>query len=134
MLTREGYERLRGSCCPQLPILPGEVARVRLTVESGREEVAREPRMESLRLSTEPLDERQAAAEDLMLGARLSRGISPGLLAHAQAVLDQKNVEAVLGRVVKRGLAAWSDDGWLAPTEDGWLLGNELYGELWGLA
>ena len=134
MLTREGYERLRGSCCPQLPKLPGEVARVRLTVESGREEVAREPRMESLRLSTEPLDERQAAAEDLMLEARLSRGISPGLLAHAQAVLDQKNVEAVLGRVVKRGLAAWSDDGWLAPTEDGWLLGNELYGELWGLA
>ena len=134
MLTRKGYERLRGACCPQLPELVGEVARVRLTIASGRAEIARDSRMESLRFSTELLDERQAAAEDLMLGARLSRGISPGLLAHARDVLGEANVDDVVSRVVGEGLASWTQDGFLAPTERGWLLGNELYGELWGLA
>ena len=35
--------------------------------------------------------------------------------------------------LLARGLLA-ERDGRLVPTEQGWLLGNELYGALWGLA
>ena len=38
-----------------------------------------------------------------------------------------------LADLVARGLLA-EREGRLAPTGQGWLLGNELYGALWGLA
>ena len=75
------------------------------------------------------LTERQAVAEDLMLGARLASGLDAGLVAYARNLLGQ-SVDETLNRLVREG---YLNDA-LAPTEKGWLLGNELYGELWDLA
>ena len=71
MLAREGYELLR-TRCPQLPEAPGAAVRVRLTVTTGRREVALHPACAELAFDVEFLSERQALGEDLMLGARLS--------------------------------------------------------------
>ena len=131
MLTRQGYERLR-TVCPQLPAVPAGVARVRLTVTSGREQIARDPRPEALHFDLELMDARQAAAEDLMLGCRLATGVGPDLLAYAGGIMGGDLEEAVR-RVVARGLAA-CQRGRLVPTHQGWLLGNELYGEMWDLS
>ena len=131
MLTRQGYERLR-TVCPQLPAVPAGVARVRLTVTSGRAQIARDPRPEALHVDLELMDARQAAAEDLMLGCRLATGVGPDLLAYAGGIMGGDLEEAVR-RVVARGLAA-CQRGRLVPTHQGWLLGNELYGEMWDLS
>ena len=70
------------------------------------------------------LDEREAWAEDLMLGMRLVRGIRAERLDGARQTRE---------RLLERGLVA-ERDGRLLPTHDGWLLGNELFGALWDLA
>ncbi len=101
-------------CClrslqPQLPPLPSDVTRVRLSVGENR-------------VDYEFLNERQAWAEDLMLGMRLVRGVRED-----EVPRDVTRALRERGLVVER-------DGRLAPTHDGWLLGNELYGALWDLA
>lgn len=131
MLTTEGYLRLC-EAAPHLPVAPLGTRRVRLTVESPREKIAREPRLAKLSFLLEFLDEGQAAAEDLMLGARLVEGLEPGLVAHAREVLGPC-VDEALDRLLKEGLLCLRE-GRLAPTERGWLLGNELFGQLWDLA
>lgn len=128
MLTREGYLRLM-EACPQLGPLPEGMSRVRLKVLSGRREIAEDSRLSSLVFEEEFLTERQAAAEDLMLGARLACGLDAGLVAYARDLLGH-SVDETLNRLVREGYL----NGFLAPTEKGWLLGNELYGELWDLA
>jgi oxygen-independent coproporphyrinogen-3 oxidase len=70
------------------------------------------------------LSGREAWAEDLMLGMRLTRGIEARLLDGEPEVRDD---------LVGRGLVELVD-GRLVPTHDGWLLGNELFGALWDLA
>lgn len=131
MLTHEGYLRLC-SRCPQLPKAPKATRRVRLTVETPRVELAERPALADLSFSLEFLDEGQAVAEDLMLGARLVAGLEPGLVEHARSVLGP-SLDQALERLVAEGLLA-ERAGRLTPTERGWLLGNELYGELWALA
>lgn len=128
MLTAEGYKRLL-EACPQLGPLPEGMARARLKVISGREEIARGASLSSLAFEEEFLTERQAVAEDLMLGARLACGLDAGLVACAHDVLGP-SVDGTLDHLVREG---YLDDA-LAPTQRGWLLGNELYGELWDLA
>lgn len=86
------------------------------------------------RFDVERLTAREAAAEDLMLGMRMTRGVGPELLGRARALAGEKNVVAAVDEALARGLAAWAPDGRLAPTERGWLLGNELYGLMWDLA
>ncbi len=131
MLTRQGYERLR-TVCPQLPGVSDSVARVRMRVTSGREQIARDPRPEALHFDLELMDARQAAAEDLMLGCRMAAGVGPGLLTLAAGIMGA-DLEGAVQRVVERGLASW-ERGRLVPTHQGWLLGNELYGEMWDLS
>ena len=131
MLDLKGYLRLR-EACPRLPKPPSGVVRVRLTVRTGRRELAADPRLSSLSFSLEFLTGPQAIAEDLMLGARLVAGLRPELVSRACEVFGARldaTLEALLGDelLVERG-------GRLAPTERGWLLGNELYGALWDLA
>lgn len=128
MLTAEGYKRLL-EACPQLGPLPEGMARARLKVISGREEVARGATLSSLAFEEEFLTERQAVAEDLMLGSRLACGLDARLVAYARELLGPC-VDETLDRLVREG---YLDDA-LAPTQKGWLLGNELYGELWDLA
>ncbi len=132
MLTREGYLALRG-VAPQLPAPGDDVARARVTVMSTARQIVADPALGSLRLSVEFLDLRQAVAEDLMLSARLAAGIPGGLLGLAREAAPASQVDAVVSRACDEGLATL-EGGRLVPTHSGWLMGNELYGELWGLA
>lgn len=131
MLNLRGYLRLRRAC-PQLPAPPADASRARLVVETTRRALAADARLSALSFSLEFLTERQAVAEDLMLGARLTVGLAPALVSRARALLGP-SLDDALADLVARGLLV-EKDGRLAPTEQGWLLGNELYGALWDLA
>lgn len=132
MLTREGYEVLRVRC-PQLPDVPVGAVRARLTVTTGRREIALHGARAALAFDVEFLSEGQACAEDLMLGARLSSGMAPALVRAAEEAFGAAWAN-VRGMALGRGLVRVASDGALVPTEAGWLLGNELYGLMWGLA
>ena len=80
---------------------------------------------------TDDLNAEQMVAEDLMLGMRMTRGVSGEKIAEARLVLPR--LDETIDKLVEEGLAAWSEDR-LHPTERGWLLGNELYGALFDLA
>ena len=131
MLDLEGYLRLL-KACPRLPTAPADVRRVRLTVETPRRELAEAPRLSALSFSLEFLTEPQAVAEDLMLGARLVEGLRPELVRRARELFGAR-LDDTVDALLARGLLD-EKDGRLAPTEQGWLLGNELYGALWDLA
>lgn len=131
MLDLEGYLRLMAAC-PQLPAATSDALRVRLTVETPRRELATEPRLPSLSFSLEFLTEAQAVAEDLMLGARLVEGLRPELVTRARGLFGARFDDTV-DVLLARGLLVERGDR-LAPTQQGWLLGNELYGALWDLA
>lgn len=130
MLTLKLYLKICEKC-GSLPLPPSGVSRVRLTVMNPRSEIARDPQLASLRFDIEFLTEAQAAAEDLMLGARLRAGLDSNLLSHARRVLP--SLDECLGGLVADGYLT-TREGRLAPTERGWLLGNELYERLWELA
>ena len=132
MLTREGYDTLK-SVHTSLPQPPKDAFRARLKVRDTRQSIADGKTLADTSFDVEFLDVREAAAEDLMLGARLTQGLSPSLVAYAQEVLGKERVDLVLERCVQDGLLARTAAGALAPTESGWLLGNELYGRLWDL-
>ena len=106
--------------------------RARLTVTTGRRALAADPRLAALSASLEFLTGAQAVAEDLMLGARLVDGLDPALVSRARGLLGAR-LDDTLADLLSRGLLA-ERGGRLAPTESGWLLGNELYGALWDLA
>ena len=133
MLGRAGYESLR-SAVPSLPS-PGDAAvRFRLTITSSTHEVIAARCLSGLSFDVEQLSEREAVAEDLMLGARMSRGLSPELITRACSALGEGKVRACLATLVHKGLLCAGDAGTYPPTHSGWLLGNELYGALWDLA
>ena len=152
MLTAQSFRALAGlfadaeGCAPELE---EGVARVRVT--------QRDDAGTSFELDC--LGARGAAAEDLMLACRLTRGIPVGLIDAAAGSIPRKQVLSACERAVKLGLASWTDaDGnppagdkarsaprahrstppagatYLSPTQRGWLLGNELYGLFWDLA
>lgn len=131
MLDLEGYLRFL-EVCLQLPAAPTEARRIRLTVETPRRELSEDPRLRALSFSLEFLTEPQAVAEDLMLGARLVEGLRPELVVRARGLFGARFDDAI-DDLLARGLLA-EKGGRLAPTEQGWLLGNELYGPLWDLA
>ncbi|MGN0287078.1 MAG: coproporphyrinogen-III oxidase family protein [Atopobiaceae bacterium] len=133
MLTREGYLRLRRAC-PQLPEPAPDVRRVRLTITSSTNEIICSRGLENLHFDLELMTQGQAAAEDLMLGMRLVDGATPALLEHARRCLGADRVDAACAHAVAEGLASWAPGGSLVPTNRGWLLGNQLYGEMWDLA
>ena len=113
-----------------------DVARVRLRMTDGADALVRAVRSGApLRASVETLTAREAVAEDLMLGMRMTRGVSRALLDRA-ARTDGMGaaLDAACAQALARGLARRTPNGGLAPTRDGWLLGNELYGLFWGLA
>ncbi len=85
-------------------------------------------------VSFETLDVRQAAAEDLMLGMRMSRGVTPELLEHAVASgIDPTRLEHTLEQMQAEDLICRTEAGGYAPTERGWLFGNRLFGAMWDL-
>ncbi len=80
-------------------------------------------RFSTLDREVEFMSAREAWAEDLMLGMRLTRGIECGRLDCVPEIRDD---------LIDRGLIQEAG-GRLIPTHEGWLLGNELYGALWDL-
>ena len=128
MLTREGYKLLRKSA-RNLPELPDGASRIRLTCTTPPKQLIEEPALSAQSFDVEFLTEREAAAEDLMLGARLVDGLDPALIAYASEVLGEDRVRSCLEGLKKDGFL----NDRFAPTARGWLLGNELYGRLWDL-
>ena len=102
----------------------------------------------------ENLSQREAAAEDLMLACRMTRGVGSDLLARAARVIPADELVSACDRARELGLAAWVSDAEdphaspvtsadviaghvcarLAPTHLGWLDGNVLFELFWDLA
>ena len=132
MLTRAGYERLSRAVW-LLPKPPMDLFRARLTVTSTPRQIARDDSLSTTHYAIELMDRRQALAEDLMLAMRTVAGASEALIGLARQEMGAE-LDDALARVIARGLVKEQPDGSVAPTHLGWLLGNELYGEMWGLS
>ena len=66
----------------------------------------------------------EAAREDVMLGMRLVRGVSASRVETA-------GLRSVLETLASDGLTELADGRWRT-TQRGWLLGNEVFGRIWG--
>ena len=122
--------------------LPGDAARVR-TLQRD---------LEGASFEYEFLSAREAAAEDLMLGCRLTDGMPSGRMRILSEPLGSERVAAACDRAAALGLASWrGTDGKeilnlsargaleqpglsFAPTQRGWLEGNVLFELFWELA
>lgn len=82
----------------------------------------------------EYLTAREALAEDLMLAMRMTEGAPRALLGRARESFGRE-FDRACDIAVAEGLARRDvERGSLVPTERGWLMGNELFGLMWGLA
>ena len=142
MLDAEDFDRLAG-------LFPGVSARgdayrVRLVQRDD----------DATAFEAEYLSQREAAAEDLMLACRMTRGIGPDLLVRAACVIPTGELAAACDRALELGLATWVPEtlgihegpftsadviaghvrARLAPTHLGWLDGNDLFELFWDLA
>ncbi|MDO4806074.1 MAG: radical SAM family heme chaperone HemW [Coriobacteriales bacterium] len=113
MLGPEQYD-LAKQVLSWLPVREPSAARMRFCI----------PRRSTSVQEVEFMSAREAWAEDLMLGMRLTQGIEATRLDCAPKTREDLLAK---GLVARRGNC-------LVPTHDGWLLGNELYGALWDLA
>jgi len=77
------------------------------------------------------LDRHQMEAEDLMLGMRMSQGVSDERIDVAVEYLP--DVYETLSSLVEDGYLEHEGGRW-KPTAQGWLCGNDLYGRLLDLA
>ena len=142
MLDAEDFDRLAG-------LFPGvssrgDSYRVRLVQRDD----------DATAFEAEYLSQREAAAEDLMLACRMTRGIASDLLVRAACVIPTGELAAACDRALELGLATWVPEtlgvhegpftsadvlaghvrARLAPTHLGWLDGNVLFELFWGLA
>ena len=142
MLDTEDFDRL-AKLFPDAPARD-DAYRVRLV---QRDDAA-------TRFDAEFLSPREAAAEDLMLACRMTRGVVSDLLVRSANAIPADELAAACDRALELGLAAWVPDGVegdagrvtskdviagrvrarLAPTHLGWLDGNMLFELFWGLA
>lgn len=142
MLDAEDFDRLAG-------LFPGvssrgDAHRVRLVQRDD----------DATAFEVEYLSQREAAAEDLMLACRMTRGVGPDLLVRSACVIPTDELAAACDRALELGLATWVPEALgahegpftsadvvagrvrarLAPTHLGWLDGNVLFELFWGLA
>lgn len=142
MLDAEDFDRLAG-------LFPGassrgDAYRVRLVQRDD----------DATAFEAEYLSQREAAAEDLMLACRMTRGIASDLLVRAARVIPADELTAACDRTLELGLATWVPEtlgvhegpftsadvvaghvrARLAPTHLGWLDGNVLFELFWNLA
>lgn len=142
MLDAEDFDRLAG-------LFPGVAPRG----DFYRERLV-QPNDDAMAFEAECLTRREAAAEDLMLACRMTRGVDSDLLVRAARVIPADELTAACDRALELGLATWVPehgdthagsiasvdviDGHtcarLAPTHLGWLDGNVLFELFWGLA
>lgn len=142
MLDAEDFDRLAG-------LFPGvssrgDAFRVRLVQHDD----------DATAFEAEYLPQREAAAEDLMLACRMTRGVASDLLIRVARVIPADELTAACDRVLELGLATWVPEtlgvhegpftsadvvaghvrARLAPTHLGWLDGNVLFELFWDLA
>lgn len=142
MLDDEDFDRLAG-------LFPGvssrgDAYRVRLVQRDD----------DATAFEAEYLSQREAAAEDLMLACRMTRGVDSDLLVRASRVIPADELAAACDRALELGLATWVPEhgdthagpiasvdviagcscARLAPTHLGWLDGNVLFELFWDLA
>lgn len=142
MLDDEDFDRLAGLFPGVAP--RGDFHRVRLV---QRDDAA-------TMFDAEYLSRREAAAEDLMLACRMTRGDDSDLLVRASRVIPADELAAACDRALELGLATWVPENGdthagpiasvdviagrtcarLAPTHLGWLDGNVLFELFWDLA
>lgn len=79
----------------------------------------------------EALDPFEMATEDLMLGMRMSRGVTDAFLEERSILLPE--APDAFAELQDEGLVSHREGAWV-PTERGWLFGNRLYGKLYELA
>lgn len=142
MLDTEDFDRLAG-------LFPGvssrgDSYRVRLVQRDD----------DATAFEAEYLSQREAAAEDLMLACRMTRGVASDLLVRAARAVPADELAAACDRALELGLATWVPEtlgvhegpftsadviaghvrARLAPTHLGWLDGNVLFELFWDLA
>ena len=142
MLDAEDFDRLAGLFPGVGP--RGDFHRVRLVQRND----------DATSFEAEYLTHREAAAEDLMLACRMTRGVASDLLVRAARVIPADELTAACDRALELGLATWVPElgdthagsidsvdviagrtcARLAPTHLGWLDGNVLFELFWGLA
>lgn len=142
MLDAEDFDCLAG-LFPDVPAR-GDAHRVRLVQRDDG----------ATAFEAEYLSQREAAAEDLMLACRMTRGVASDLLVRAARVIPAKELTAACDRALELGLATWVPEhgdahagpiasvdviagrscARLVPTHLGWLDGNMLFELFWGLA
>ena len=142
MLDAEEFDHLAGLFPGVAP--RGDFHRVRLVQRNDG----------ATAFEAENLTHREAAAEDLMLACRMTRGVASDLLVRVARVIPADELTAACDRALELGLAAWVSDAGdahagpvasadviagsararLAPTHLGWLDGNVLFELFWGLA
>ena len=88
---------------------------------------------EASAFEVESLSSRASAAEDLMLGCRMTQGIGRGLLDLVKRYIPEGELNETCELAVAQGLATWKDAR-LKPTHSGWLEGNVLFELFWGLS
>lgn len=135
-------------------------SRVRFTQKVN---LAVEDKLSADMFEVEALSAREAAAEDLMLGARLHAGLPYASVCRALDVIGQQEVFEAINTALKRELLYLEADAYVVksnreltintqfdkdkfvnyvgyrdcgikPTHKGWLLGNELFELFWDLA
>lgn len=142
MLDTRDFDRLAGLFPGVAP--RGDFHRVRLVQRND----------DATSFEAEYLTHCEAAAEDLMLACRMTRGVASDLLVRAARVIPADELTAACDRALELGLATWvleHGDTYagpidsvdviagrtcarLAPTHLGWLDGNVLFELFWGLA
>ena len=142
MLDAEDFDRLAG-LFPSVSSR-GDAYRVRLVQRDD----------DATAFEAEYLSQREAAAEDLMLACRMTRGVASDLLVRAIRVIPTGELAAACDRALELGLATWVPEtlgvhegpftsadvvaghvrARLAPTHLGWLDGNVLFELFWDLA
>lgn len=142
MLDAEDFDRLAGLFPGVSP--RGDAYRVRLVQRDD----------DATAFEAEYLSQREAAAEDLMLACRMTRGVASDLLVRVARVIPADELTAACDRALELGLATWVPEtlgvhegpftsadvvagrarARLAPTHLGWLDGNVLFELFWGLA
>lgn len=115
-----------------LPALPDQSFSVRLKMTSSAQEMIQN----HYHFHLEALTEAQDAAEFFMLQARKAQGIKEEDVKEAEQILPSLSSELI--RLVDDGLLKRIRNKdrkvYFAPTQKGWLLGNELFMRLWDLA
>lgn len=120
--ARPGFESRHNSAywtgIPYLGLGPGAVTMMQ--DETSRVRLEGDEVIEVLNLS-------ERYAEDLMLGMRMSRGVSQALIDAASPYTHR--LDETITALCDEGYATYKD-GRLVPTEKGWLFGNHVYGAL----